>query len=197
MSTDRDAKYSLVQSKIKNDPLSADLQWSLFVGALQSYRCDTVLRPFPPSFCFENGEKDVKRLVISFDNFLKQKEIIWASYIVYINLVEIRIPKKFSVCFLSVCSSSSSWRTDRKFLRNPNHEEQTENFFGILISTRLSIYNSIIVKNPRHLGTWTFRYWLGQVGTELDSLGLGWDNSVLATIVWYLLIVNMFVLVVL
>ena len=183
MSTDRDAKYSLVQSKIKNDPLSADLQWSLFVGALQSYRCDTVLRPFPPSFCFENGEKDVKRLVISFDNFLKQKEIIWASYIVYINLVEIRIPKKFSVC--------SSW------WRNPNHEEQTENFFGILISTRLSIYNSVVVKNPRHLGTWIFRYWLGQVGTELDSLGLGWDNSVLATIVWYLLIVNMFVLVVL
>ena len=161
MSTDRDAKYSLVQSKIKNDPLSADLQWSLFVGALQSYRCDTVLRPFPPSFCFENGEKDVKRLVISFDNFLIQKDIIWASYIVYINLVEIRIPKKFSVC-------SSSWRTDRKFLRNPNLNEIKY------------IYNSVVVKNPRHLGTdldksvlnctvWdldeTIRYWPQLFGT--------------------------------
>ena len=42
----------------------------------------------------------------------------------------------------------------------------------------------------------------GHFGTELDisvldNSGLGWDNSVLTTIVWYLIIVNIFVLVVL
>jgi hypothetical protein len=37
------------------------------------------------------------------------------------NLVEIRIPKKFSVC----SSSPIWWRTDRKFLRNPNLNEIT------------------------------------------------------------------------
>jgi hypothetical protein len=41
-----------------------------------------------------------------------------------INLVEIRIPKKFSVCFFIL-----GWRldedTDRKFLRNPNLNEIT------------------------------------------------------------------------
>ena len=58
--------------------------------------------------------------------------------------------------------------------------------------------------NPRwHLGTWTTRYldisvltWTSRYSV-LDSSGLGWDNSVLTTIVWYLLIVNIFVLVVL
>ena len=45
-----------------------------------------------------------------------------------VNLVEIKIPKKFSVC-------SSSY--DEEQTENFEDEEQTENFFGILISTRL------------------------------------------------------------
>lgn len=56
-------RRQFLRRRINADPLSADLQWSLFKGALQSYRFDTVLRPFPPSFCLENGEKDIKRLV--------------------------------------------------------------------------------------------------------------------------------------
>ena len=74
MSSETVDKHSLLKDKIKYDPLSADLRWSLFVGALQSYRFDTVLRPFPPSFCLDNGEKDIKRLVnhnIVFSYFFK------------------------------------------------------------------------------------------------------------------------------
>ena len=77
--------------------------------------------------------------------------------------------------------------------------------------------------NPRHLGTWTSRYLdisvSGHLGTDLDISVLGpghfgtdldisvlgtgqfvtWmrQYSLLTTIVWYLLIVNIFVLVVL
>ena len=100
MSTDRDAKYSLVQSKIKNDPLSADLQWSLFVGALQSYRCDTVLRPFPPSFCFENGEKDVKRLERCVDKVQNLQELMTQSDISeeIVDLVTWVLDKPFQIC---------------------------------------------------------------------------------------------------
>lgn len=35
---------------LAEDLAAADLQWSLFVAALRSYRYDTVLRPFPASF---------------------------------------------------------------------------------------------------------------------------------------------------
>lgn len=52
-----------IKEKIWQDPLAADLQWSLFLAALKSYRFDSVLRPFPPMFVGEDDEKDLKALV--------------------------------------------------------------------------------------------------------------------------------------
>ncbi|KAL5004979.1 hypothetical protein ScPMuIL_018435 [Solemya velum] len=49
-------------SRLTEDILAADLKWSLFVAALQSYRFDSVLRPYPAPFLKENGEKDIKSL---------------------------------------------------------------------------------------------------------------------------------------
>ncbi|KAH7935296.1 protein mono-ADP-ribosyltransferase PARP16 [Rhipicephalus sanguineus] len=45
---------------IAEDVAAADLQWSLFVAALRSYRYDTVLRPFPTSFA--DQATDTKRI---------------------------------------------------------------------------------------------------------------------------------------
>ncbi|KAL1431555.1 hypothetical protein MTO96_014072 [Rhipicephalus appendiculatus] len=45
---------------IAEDVQAADLQWSLFVAALRSYRYDTVLRPFPTSFA--DQATDTKRI---------------------------------------------------------------------------------------------------------------------------------------
>lgn len=44
------------------DVLAADLRCSLFVSALQSYKRDSVLRPFPPSFA-RHDSKDFEALV--------------------------------------------------------------------------------------------------------------------------------------
>lgn len=49
-----------VRKIIAEDVTAADLQWSLFVAALRSYRYDTVLRPFPTSFA--DQETDTKRI---------------------------------------------------------------------------------------------------------------------------------------
>ncbi|XP_028399236.1 protein mono-ADP-ribosyltransferase PARP16-like [Dendronephthya gigantea] len=51
-----------VLSKVKNDPCSADFQISLFMSALQNYRHDSLLRPFPSSYLHENGEKNTDSL---------------------------------------------------------------------------------------------------------------------------------------
>lgn len=51
-----------IKERIWQDPLAADLQWSLFIAALNSYRFDSVLRPFPPMFIGEDEEKDLKSL---------------------------------------------------------------------------------------------------------------------------------------
>lgn len=44
------------------DLISADLKWSLFVAACQSYKYDSCLRPFPPMF-YKDGSKDINQLV--------------------------------------------------------------------------------------------------------------------------------------
>ncbi|XP_076105263.1 protein mono-ADP-ribosyltransferase PARP16-like [Mytilus galloprovincialis] len=100
MSSETVDKHSLLKDKIKYDPLSADLRWSLFVGALQSYRFDTVLRPFPPSFCLDNGEKDIKRLeqcadkVTSLQDLLKKSDICEEI----LDLVSWVLDKQFQIC---------------------------------------------------------------------------------------------------
>lgn len=49
---------------VKSDFLAADLRWSLFIGALDSYRHDSVLRPYPPGphLLTADGEKDFSAL---------------------------------------------------------------------------------------------------------------------------------------
>ncbi|XP_077989084.1 protein mono-ADP-ribosyltransferase PARP16-like [Glandiceps talaboti] len=51
-----------VLRKIDEDPVAVDVQLSLFMSAVQSYRHDTVLRPFPPMFINSSGEKDINSL---------------------------------------------------------------------------------------------------------------------------------------
>lgn len=63
MAGSREELKRIILGKIREDPLAADLRWSLFVAALHSYRCDTVLRPFPPRFVAEDDEKDIDGLV--------------------------------------------------------------------------------------------------------------------------------------
>ncbi|KAK3609199.1 hypothetical protein CHS0354_003179 [Potamilus streckersoni] len=61
MDEEENASWVFIRKLIEEDVLSVDLQWSLFVAALMSYRHDSVLRPFPPAFL--NGhEKDIKSL---------------------------------------------------------------------------------------------------------------------------------------
>ncbi|KAL4593068.1 hypothetical protein GN956_G27121 [Arapaima gigas] len=48
----------LVRSCLHRDPVAADLRCSLFVAAAQSYKRDSVLRPFPPRYVTEDKEFD-------------------------------------------------------------------------------------------------------------------------------------------
>ena len=52
-----------VLARLESDVISADMQWSLFMSALESYRHDSVLRPFPSAFVETDGNKKVKELV--------------------------------------------------------------------------------------------------------------------------------------
>lgn len=54
-------RYALARC-IQEDPKAADLKWSMFCAACQSYRYDSVLKPFPPFFFTETGHKDIDRL---------------------------------------------------------------------------------------------------------------------------------------
>ncbi|XP_031566611.1 protein mono-ADP-ribosyltransferase PARP16-like [Actinia tenebrosa] len=51
-----------VVKKIKKDIFAADLKISVLVCALESYRYDSVLRPFPPVGLRDDGTKDVQKL---------------------------------------------------------------------------------------------------------------------------------------
>ena len=64
------AKLSYVLHKLADDLPAADLQLSLFVAAVSSYRHDTTVRPFPPMFMREvnsisTDKRDIANLVIS------------------------------------------------------------------------------------------------------------------------------------
>nr|XP_055049298.1 protein mono-ADP-ribosyltransferase PARP16 isoform X1 [Misgurnus anguillicaudatus] len=62
------AVRELVCSCLHRDPVASDLRCSLFVAAVQSYKHDSVLRPFPPRYLrgeikdFEELQKDVDTL---------------------------------------------------------------------------------------------------------------------------------------
>lgn len=55
-------RYALARC-IQEDPKATDLKWSMFCAACQSYRYDSVLKPFPPFFFTDSGHKDIDRLV--------------------------------------------------------------------------------------------------------------------------------------
>lgn len=52
-----------VLQRLESDLSSADMQWSLFMSALESYRHDSILRPFPSAYVEDEGNKNVQRLV--------------------------------------------------------------------------------------------------------------------------------------
>lgn len=54
-------RYALARY-IQEDPKAADFKWSLFCAACQSYRFDSMLKPFPPVFFTENSLKDIDKL---------------------------------------------------------------------------------------------------------------------------------------
>jgi poly[ADP-ribose] polymerase 16 len=58
----KDKKSVVLRNILQNDPKAADMKWSLFVAACQSYRYDSCLKPFPSQFS-NNGIKDRECLV--------------------------------------------------------------------------------------------------------------------------------------
>lgn len=57
-----EAVRELVISCLHRDPVAADLRCSLFVAAAQSYKRDSLLRPFPPRYVTADN-KDFEELV--------------------------------------------------------------------------------------------------------------------------------------
>ncbi|CAG2053815.1 unnamed protein product [Timema podura] len=62
---DVDSKLSALRAFIEKDRLAADIKWSMFVSACQSYRYDSCLKPFPPQFLV-NNVKDIDALFADF-----------------------------------------------------------------------------------------------------------------------------------
>ena len=58
----KDKKCVVLRNILENDLKAADLKWSLFIAACQSYRYDSCLKPFPSQFS-SNGIKDRECLV--------------------------------------------------------------------------------------------------------------------------------------
>ena len=58
-----DAKLEYILSCQKRDPFAADVQLSFFVAALNSYRHDTVLKPFPSNY-YETENRENKNFVL-------------------------------------------------------------------------------------------------------------------------------------
>lgn len=63
--TDEDVerKISSLKHLLEKDPRAADLKWSLFVAASNTYRYDSCLKPFPPMY-IKNECKDIEALVL-------------------------------------------------------------------------------------------------------------------------------------
>lgn len=61
---DVEKKILLLKHLLEKDPKAADLKWSLFVAASNTYRYDSCLKPFPPMY-IKNECKDIEALVLS------------------------------------------------------------------------------------------------------------------------------------
>lgn len=61
---DIEKKILSLKHLLEKDPKSADLKWSLFIAACNTYRCDSCLKPFPPMY-IKKECKDIDALVIT------------------------------------------------------------------------------------------------------------------------------------
>lgn len=59
---DLERKILSLKHLLEKDPKAADLKWSLFVAASNTYRYDSCLKPFPPMY-IKNECKDIEALV--------------------------------------------------------------------------------------------------------------------------------------
>ncbi|KAG5306737.1 PREDICTED: mono [ADP-ribose] polymerase PARP16 isoform X1 [Acromyrmex echinatior] len=58
---DVERKITTLKQLLEKDPRAADLKWSLFVAASNTYRYDSCLKPFPPMY-IKNECKDIEAL---------------------------------------------------------------------------------------------------------------------------------------
>lgn len=75
---DVEKKVQCLKHVLEKDLRAADLKWSLFVAACNTYRYDTCLKPFPPMY-IKNECKDIEALV----KFLKYQ--FYCFYNLHIN----------------------------------------------------------------------------------------------------------------
>lgn len=61
--TDSEGAKERVLERLESDLPSADMQWSLFTSALESYRHDSILRPFPSAYVEDGDNKNFQGLV--------------------------------------------------------------------------------------------------------------------------------------
>ncbi|KAG8259059.1 G2/mitotic-specific cyclin-B2 [Homalodisca vitripennis] len=107
-----------VLSAIQRDLTAADIRWSLFVAACQSYKQDSCLRPFPPMFLVD-GTKDFSALMEAIETVppfvqlessihtLLKKTLMLLHWL----LVELKDPS------LTVVNKSKVWRSRLLFDR--------------------------------------------------------------------------------
>lgn len=73
--------FSQLQQELQRDNLAADLRFSLFVGALKSFKYESLLKPIPIQFKNSDGEVDIDRLRLltarlpGFQNFNTVEEL--------------------------------------------------------------------------------------------------------------------------
>lgn len=74
--TDGDVEKKVLSLKhlLERDPKAADLKWSFFVAASNTYRFDSCLKPFPPMY-IKNECKDIEALVLIALIFMQQRTI--------------------------------------------------------------------------------------------------------------------------
>ncbi|EDO37628.1 predicted protein, partial [Nematostella vectensis] len=61
-SVEKETQLERVIGKLRSDGFACDLRMCLFVAALESYRHDSILRPYPPVGLREDGSKNIQKL---------------------------------------------------------------------------------------------------------------------------------------
>ncbi|XP_048338171.1 protein mono-ADP-ribosyltransferase PARP16-like [Sphaerodactylus townsendi] len=68
-------EHSRIKEALQMDLLAADLKCSFFVSALQNYKRDSALRPFP-SFYFTEETKDFEALLADTNSLVSLRELL-------------------------------------------------------------------------------------------------------------------------